>query len=308
MKKTMRTSTRQVTTDPADYDPMPGTGKTVDISGQRFGTFTAVSLLGSRKGNTYWLARCDCGAERAAALQSMRNGNENRRAPQCSRCYEKRRIANYISTLWNHRIHLDCEGWASREDFAADVGRERKPKTYLTKADHTAPWGPGNFRWTDKKPSGAPPQFLIGGKSVSQLAAERGVSRQRIFQTLEKYDPDTFEGELLSFGWPIRDVVRACREVGTSHSAMCARLRAGLSLDEAIISFTKPDRHVPPDRLPVAERNGAMDFPLGEVIAVRTDDPLGFCECLRAAASLRGAKVHTRHIDDVVMFRFKEKK
>ena len=45
-----------------------------DIAGQRFGRLTAIKRLPSQKKRTMWLCKCDCGNEKIAEKQGLKNG------------------------------------------------------------------------------------------------------------------------------------------------------------------------------------------------------------------------------------------
>ena len=52
-------------------------GARLDLTGQRFGILTAISLA-ERPTNgqgAHWLCKCDCGAESVARAKDLRNGN-----------------------------------------------------------------------------------------------------------------------------------------------------------------------------------------------------------------------------------------
>lgn len=51
--------------------------KIVDITGQRFGRLTAISKVGSSRGNSLWLCKCDCGNEKVVRLPNLKNGTKS---------------------------------------------------------------------------------------------------------------------------------------------------------------------------------------------------------------------------------------
>lgn len=48
--------------------------KRLDVTGQRFGSLTAVRFTESRNNVSYWLFRCDCGCEKEIALNNVLRG------------------------------------------------------------------------------------------------------------------------------------------------------------------------------------------------------------------------------------------
>jgi hypothetical protein len=56
--------------------------KTIDLTGQQFGSWTALSYAGSYR----WLCRCECGTEREVQSKSLKNG----RSTSCGCSYKKK--------------------------------------------------------------------------------------------------------------------------------------------------------------------------------------------------------------------------
>lgn len=46
--------------------------KLIDITGQKFGTYTAIKRVGSKRGNAAWLCKCDCGKEKVMAQNYLK--------------------------------------------------------------------------------------------------------------------------------------------------------------------------------------------------------------------------------------------
>lgn len=65
-----------------------GGGKFIDITGQRYGRWTALEYAGRRNHVTYWRCQCDCGATHDVNLSSLRNGVST----QCRICGCRSRI------------------------------------------------------------------------------------------------------------------------------------------------------------------------------------------------------------------------
>lgn len=49
--------------------------KLEDITGQKFGKLTAISLIGNDNGKTVWLCQCDCGKMHIAKASNLKTGN-----------------------------------------------------------------------------------------------------------------------------------------------------------------------------------------------------------------------------------------
>lgn len=59
-------------------------GQFVDLHGQKFGSWTVLSLSERRSasGGRYWLCCCDCGTEREVTSLSLRSG----KSASCQKC------------------------------------------------------------------------------------------------------------------------------------------------------------------------------------------------------------------------------
>jgi predicted SprT family Zn-dependent metalloprotease len=65
----------------------PGGWRGPDVTGQRFGRWTAVRRVANRFGRAAWLCRCDCGTEREQAATDLRAG----KTKACRSCAGRRR-------------------------------------------------------------------------------------------------------------------------------------------------------------------------------------------------------------------------
>jgi len=69
----------------------------IDLTGERFGSWTVLSYDSTRNRATYWLCLCgDCGATKAVASQHLRYGHTSR----CSACVTAARTINDRSCRW----------------------------------------------------------------------------------------------------------------------------------------------------------------------------------------------------------------
>lgn len=52
-------------------------GKLIDLTGQRFGRLTVIGRAARKGKNTYWLCRCDCGAEKEISRCNLLSGTQS---------------------------------------------------------------------------------------------------------------------------------------------------------------------------------------------------------------------------------------
>lgn len=153
--------------------------KVIDITGQRFGRWTALYPSSrDRYGTVRWMCRCDCGTVREVHGPNLRNG----KSKSCG-CFA-RKISKDIHTVhgmygthfylkWasmisrcknpNHSAYRDyggrgiqvCDRWLYFENFKDDlyesylehVGKYGEKETTLDRIDVNGNYEPGNVRW-----------------------------------------------------------------------------------------------------------------------------------------------------------------
>lgn len=153
-------------------------GKRIDLAGQRFGRLTAIEFTGTRKKQSYWRCRCDCGAICIVSSGHLRSGHT-----QSCGCIQKENTSKARAThkmaqtkiyqTWfdMKRRCLDvnrsnfgryggrgitiCDEW--RDNFQAFFDYVSKLEHYgekgysLDRIDNSRGYEVGNVRWATAK-------------------------------------------------------------------------------------------------------------------------------------------------------------
>jgi len=155
-------------------------GSYIDISGNRYGNLTAVSIDHRHGGRAIWLCVCDCGNKTTVSISNLRNGhtqscgclvqkklNEANRIhgeagsrlyrvwkAMRQRCYLQ--SGKYYSDYGGRGIRVCCE-WNDYETFrqwAYSSGYDpdaQRGKCTLDRIDVDGNYEPSNCRWVDMK-------------------------------------------------------------------------------------------------------------------------------------------------------------
>jgi hypothetical protein len=143
--------------------------KPLELTGQRFGSLTAIRRDGKIGDHCAWICQCDCGSQSRVAAGNLRCGNirscgcqhsakshglarQGQKAPEYSswiamkaRCFRENHIA---FRHYGGRGITVCDEW--RNDFAAflgHIGPKPSPAHSVDRIDNDGNYRPGNVRW-----------------------------------------------------------------------------------------------------------------------------------------------------------------
>ena len=151
--------------------PLQTSRKRHDLTGQKFGSLTAIKISHVKGPKTYWLCQCICGKEIAARIDGLRCGDY----VSCG-CKKIVQLSTHGDTgttehkAWlsmlqrchtptNQSFHYYggrgigvCDEW--RTDYAAflsHVGRKPSPEFTLERIDNSKGYEPHNVCWATRK-------------------------------------------------------------------------------------------------------------------------------------------------------------
>lgn len=193
----------------------------LDISGQRFGSLTAIRFTEWRLKRSWWLCKCDCGAIKEIPLPSLRRGD----VKSCGCLYQVTRRSNVKHDMHSspeYRVYHNmkhrclnpklkaykdygakgikvCPRWLeSFENFLEDMGPRPSAKHSIDRfPDPFGNYEPSNCRWAtwsqQMNNTRTACRVKLGGvkNTLAQWAKEKGLSVSTIYYRIKHgYSPE----------------------------------------------------------------------------------------------------------------------
>ena len=211
-----------------------------DVTGQRFGRWTALSYEGRVDGRVKWLCRCDCGTERLVESSSLRDGGtlscgclkldgwiERRTTHGESKSAEygvwqnmQRRCddpTNKAFPNYGGRGIKVCDRWRSFEAFLEDMGPRPSPDYSINRKNNDLHYSCGNC----------------------EQCAKEGWEANCEWATAEVQSQNKRTSRILTIKGRSQCLSAWAKETGVPRSRIHARLKAGWSDERSVFGSRK---------------------------------------------------------------------
>jgi hypothetical protein len=197
-------------------------GKIIDLTGLRFNRWTVQKMSHQVGSRVYWLARCECGTERAVWAADLKRGGSRSCGCEMRELATARSQTHGLSRhpAYRNFIHMKvrcenpnsdtypeyggrgikiCERWATFDAFWEDMGATWNKGLTLDRIDPNGNYEPNNCRWASAKEqaNNRRQHSMIntpkGRMNVTQAAAAFGLPTRTIFSRIR-------------YGWPEQDL------------------------------------------------------------------------------------------------------
>jgi hypothetical protein len=210
----------------------------LDLTGQRFGSWTVIEYSHNNKYHRMWLCQCNCGIQKPVQQSHLRDG----RSTGCFNCRPKginssaykhggktlhaetyriwkamRNRCNNPNDSHYHRyggrgIKI-CDRWNNFELFLLDMGSRPSPSLQIDRIDNDKGYSPGNCRW-------ATPSEQQRNTSRTHFITMEGQTRCLTeWAEIKGINPKTVRGRLSkglsyaeAFNTPVKRLGRRCRQ------------------------------------------------------------------------------------------------
>ena len=249
--------------------------KREDLTGQKFGRLTVLTLCDVVHGKARWNCSCDCGGSTIAfganlkrgntlgcgCVRRERTGDANRRHGQTKtpehhvwqnmrqRCTNQR---NKAYGYYGGRGISVCQRWDSFENFIADMGPRPSSKHSIERKDVNGNYEPGNCRWATAKEQmnntrrNRLVEYQDRTQTLAQWCDELGLKSLRVMKRLdlgwspeEAFTVEPYSNySAIKIDGVTKHLNEWCRKTGVSASSVINRIKRGWSVRDAVLTPT----------------------------------------------------------------------
>lgn len=198
----------------------------IDLAGQRFGRLVVIERLFERKGylSNIWICKCDCGNEVRAAMGNLRNGNTK----SCG-CLRKDMLVEK-STTHGMRDLPEYGIWAGIKRRCYNTNEEaynRYGGRGITMSDEWRESFEAFYRDMGPRPSDK--------HSIERSDNDNGYSKANCYWATDVEQANNRRSNVFyTYNGVTKTLADWCRELNLKYDTIGARLRKGMSFENAI--------------------------------------------------------------------------